>query len=387
MEMVADIYSNYMLEYDMTNFMLKELEQHTEKLSNLLMIRESIETYGVDSAVMALINKDDQLVNELGLTKNDLNKSQEGLADTFKTGLGKKILDAIKWIIEKIGMCVKWIFEKLTEWARNVNGQNRFRVAADVWDKIPDSMPVKKNPARQDGAWVEIPDFEACKKRLELSEHICVDFINVFADEFASIVEEYKNNLKNLHTVGGLYDIILRHDKLCKVIAESGTAGGQPGTVLTNTVAAYQIIINKQHLEKDLKGFDKGDQLFWADAKAIPRIAQVEFKRDLRIQYKGEFTEVGVYVERTISAVQKAKPKLQSMQRDLLTIYTEMQRDIQSGNIDQDVINKYNTEMLMIKDLGSAITGVLNTTARHVANCAVANMGLNELMQAIVKMF
>ena len=385
MEMIVDNYTSYMTDRSIALELINELNKQNTKLENLLAIQESIETYGLDSSVMDLINKDNQLVRVLGLTENDLNKSQEGLLDVFKTGIGKTIVDTLKWVIAKISECIKWIFDKLMSWAKSVNA-NKFRVAADVWSRIPDSARVKKNPSRADGAWVDVPDFEACKERLELSEHICSAFVSVLASEFELIVNEYANGIKTKNPIP-LNDIIQKHDKICKVIVSTGSITAKAGHRLQQAVRTYHTQINKEHLDKDLNGVDPYDLLYWKDATAVPRIVQVEYKRDLKIKYKGEFSEVGVYTSRVIYNVENVKPKLNKLLADLTTIYNNMSNDLRTPNLDQKAIAYYTNEQTEITDIGGAITYVLNVISRHMSNCAVATMGINEVMDDIIKMF
>ena len=394
MEYVSDIYADDLLQHDIVRNSFKEISEKSQRIQDLLVIKQSIETYGLDPAVMAMINKDNQLVKELRLTENDLNRSTEGLSDVFNSGIMKKIIDGIKWLIDKIVEGIKWIWNKLMEWARSVNvDKAALKRAADNWDKLPDNAPLQPpDSSKPDIPWTNVPDFKVCKDRLTLAKQLCNDFINKYMSPLSEFATTYCNETMKNPTCTAFYSLLvsdrfkeLRHNLMLS------TMGGR-GNILKPAMAkVYQDYIEKNKISSD-----------WP-VNQIVRIAEVRVKRDLGVRYKGEFNEVGITIsdlDKTINAHKSTITTLETVLKKFAAQYDtivkhaianakelEDKGNTYTAEMERNLADRYSEEIAQINDLLGALALVGNIVQHYIQIGTVNKLGLQELMKDIEIMF
>ena len=392
---VSDIYADECMHNDFVMESFKEISKQVNRIQELITIKASIETFGLDPAVMALINKDNQLVNELKLTENDLNKSQEGLSDVFNSGLIKKIIDGIKWLVEKIIEGVKWVWNKLLNWANaNKISTADLQRAANNWDKLPDNATLQPpDSANPDIPWTNIPDFKECKNRLELSKRLCEDFINKFLSPLSEFSTAYITEYAKNPVCAEFYNMITsdRFKDLRNNLMLS-TQFGNKGNILCPAMQkAYQEYIERNKISSS-----------WSHTE-IARIAEVRVKKDLGVRYKGEFNEVGTTIADIEKTINKSKANITALITNLTKIRSyydtyaknllahakenENQGNDYAAQIERNTANTYNTEVSQLTDLLNTIVLVNSILQRYILIGTVNKLGLKELLDDMMIMF
>ena len=389
---MTDLYMNDILDYEEIQNTFKSISEKTNKLLNLTAIAESIETYGLDESVMALINKDDQLSNELGFTKNDLNRSEEGLNDLFKDGIFKKIIDGIKWIIDKIIEAIKWVWSKLSEWAtKNKISAAELQRAANNWDKLPDNAPLQppdsNNPEQP---WTNVPDFKICKERLTKCEQLCNEFFNSFLNPLSQIAAEYINTRTDTNPFV-FYDV-LRNNKFKDFINRlniRAQCNGRGNILFPAMQMAYQEYIEDRNICE------------WAD-NSYPTIVEVRYKRDLGIKYKSEFNELGktlTNIEHTLASHKQMFSTTEKTLKSLKDSYEKYSKDLLShanaieqtdptlASDEKDKSRHYYDEAAQLTDFLKAFEFINVKLAQFVKIGMVNKLGIQKLIEDMKIMF
>ena len=394
MEHVTDMYAADLLQFDIVQESFKAISEKSQRIQDLLVIKASIEIYGLDPAVMAVINKDDQLVKELRLTENDLNRSQEGLSDVFNSGIMKKIIDGIKWLIAKIIEGIKWVWNKLLEWINKKNiDKATLKRAADNWDKLPDNAPLQPpNSKEPEVPWTNIPNFKECKNRLDKSKRLCDDFINRFLSPLSEFTTAYlSESIKNPKCLE--FRTIICSDKFKDLRKNFGIMMiGNTGNILRPAIeAAYRKYTEEHNIS-----------ISWSTTK-IDRIAEVRVKRDLGVQYKGEFNEVGITLDDLNKTVTKSKTTITDLTDSLKKISVsydayvkqllvhadalEQNGDNYTADMERNTAARYQEEVVQINDLLNTINFVNSTLAIYIQIGTVNKLGIQELLKDMEIMF
>ena len=392
---ITDIYAAELLQHNIVRDSFNEISKHIAHIQDLIVIKESIEVFGLDSSVMKLINRDDMLVNELKLTQNDLNKSQEGLSDVFNQGIIKKITDSIRWLIDKIIEGIKWIWNKLTEWARsNKIDRAALQRAANNWDKLSDNTTLQPpDPSKPDIPWTNVPDFKECKNRLTLSKRLCEDFIKIYLNplsEFAkAYIEESHKNPKCLS-----FYTLLTSNKFAHLRKNLNLSSryGDKGKILHSAMSdVYREYIEKNKISPA-----------WSNNEIV-RIAEVRVKGDLGIKYKGEFNEVGTTIDDleksmneskqtisvAVSSLTKIRAQFDTYAKSLIphADYLDSIGDNNTAEMERNISARYNEEVAQLTDLLNTIVLVNAIIQRYLSIGTVNKLGLKELLDDIAIMF